>query len=100
VLTGKKNKISPRGKQEIISKLQRVRDEWEHNHLGNYEIVYPTQTAEDEQYLPYLEHARKLYEEQTGARNQRITTIRHTTQHQETEQYRPVVAVVQPVPYL
>lgn len=50
VLTGKKPRLSPRSKQDLVNKLQLERDEWENAHLGNYEKVYPLSGKEDDEY--------------------------------------------------
>ena len=43
-LTGKKIYHSKEEKQEIVNRLQKVRDEWEDKNLGNFERMLPIRT--------------------------------------------------------
>ena len=47
MLTGKQ-KLTAEEKDAIKSKLQRVKDRYEFNNLGNYEILYPLKNKDDQ----------------------------------------------------
>ena len=60
-LTGKKLKLSNEEKKDLIEKAQKERDQYEHQHLGHYEIVYPLEDYS--KYDSMLQYSLKMYEE-------------------------------------
>lgn len=68
VLTGKRVKLSKGDRETLYRDLQRERDEYIVNHLGNFDEAYPSRTRyHNENIEAYLDAAREEYCNATGA---------------------------------
>lgn len=70
MLTGKKDRLSQEEKAELSRKAQEKRDEWEDQHLGGYERIYPTENIRPI-YAKMLEYSQNCYEDLTGTSKRR-----------------------------
>jgi len=68
VMTGKKTKVTQEGKMAAAMTAQQERDDWELNHLGSYERIYPLTdpASAEENYDEFLRVARKLWDGLSG----------------------------------
>ncbi|CAK66605.1 unnamed protein product (macronuclear) [Paramecium tetraurelia] len=83
---GKKPKISNEEKKSLKIQAQIEREQYESQHLGNFEKIYPS----DKSYEDYLQHAQKLYEEWTGANIRRNIKKDNFTEREKLIQQRQI----------
>ncbi|CAK56184.1 unnamed protein product (macronuclear) [Paramecium tetraurelia] len=81
---GKKPKLSNEEKKSLKLQAQVEREQYESQHLGNFEKIYPCDKSYDE----YLQHAQKIYEEWTGANIRRNVKKDNATERDKLPQQR------------
>lgn len=68
LITGKRNILEGKEREQKIKEAQEMRDQYEDKHLGGFERIFPVKDQEEMQkYQDIIERANKIYAEENGS---------------------------------